>query len=76
MNRTEAVAAVLVGLDPATQVIGCLSWIEMRVVSPRVCVPHIDDGAGNRLAGRIANLTFHKQYFAVVGIIVEPGLGI
>src|SRR4051794_28082168 len=69
-DRTEAVAAVLVGLDPATEVVGCLRWIEMRIVSHRICVPHIDDGAGNRVAGSIANLTFHKQCFAVVGAIV------
>ena len=35
----DAVAAVLVGFDPATEVIGCLRRIEMRVVAHRVGMP-------------------------------------
>src|SRR5216684_1031411 len=75
-DRTESGAAILVRLDSATEVIGRLRRVEMRVVAHRVGMPDVNHGAGDRLPQNVADLAFHEHHLTVVGTVVEPHLAL
>jgi hypothetical protein len=39
-------------------------------------VPHVDHGAGDRLAVHVAHMAFHEQHLALLGAVIQPCLAL
>nr|GEU28163.1 hypothetical protein [Tanacetum cinerariifolium] len=77
-DAAEPVAPFVVGNDGAAQIEIALAVVEERVAAHQVAMPHLDPGAGQRLAVLVAHRALHEQHFGAValGAVVEAGVAL